>query len=373
MGACYNQYIMHLLRLTWVKICIFIALFSVILLAALPSIRYSASLLYERYSLGCTFASGDTLHGCILKHFHDVAANAGTALALAEIKNDYERFPTVKHDCHRIMHAIGRAAAGGETPLPELFAEGDPFCWSGYYHGVVEGKMRGMQLSDITPEYVRHFCDAIPKTTENYFNHYNCIHGGGHAFMYVSKNEVFDSLDKCAYYLDEDDVLNCATGVFMENISAREEEGHATKYFKDDDLYYPCNAVTRKELKPICYEQQTTYFLLRSGRADTFEYCAHMPEAAYRNACYSGLGRNIAGEAYNDPDKTLAVCMTASTSEAKEGCIRGAVLNFISYFHSDTAARALCEKADASSREQCLTEVRDYYTLFATTTAIIRD
>ena len=84
--------------------------------------------------------SGATQTFSCEKHHVEVITNAlGPSIAMNDLKKQYAHTPEVVSDCHQLSHAIGNTAAdiyGGN--ITKAFLVGDSFCWSGYYHGVVE-------------------------------------------------------------------------------------------------------------------------------------------------------------------------------------------------------------------------------------------
>lgn len=88
---------------------------------------------------------------CYRKYYYDLALRSGTATAFADLK---ARLPDITSStrrccgiaanrsiqslCHQAAHAIGKAARiRSSLTLGEILREGDPYCLSGYNHGVV--------------------------------------------------------------------------------------------------------------------------------------------------------------------------------------------------------------------------------------------
>jgi hypothetical protein len=56
--------------------------------------------------------------------------------------------------------------------------------------------------------------------------------------------------------------------------------------------------------------------------------------------------------------------MLGQTTDAQSNCFIGAVKDFISYYHSDKQAEALCQVLDASLQPTCETTKTQYYATF---------
>ena len=112
---------------------------------------------------------------------------------------------------------IGRAAAESSDDVAEVFVRGDPYCWSGYYHGAMEGVIGKIGRENL-PERIDGICRSIGEKERYSFDHYNCVHGLGHGVMAVNGNELFDSLSVCDNVQDGWERSSCWSGGFMENV-----------------------------------------------------------------------------------------------------------------------------------------------------------
>lgn len=301
--------------------------------------------------------------GCYSRHYGDAVRAKGIAGAFADLKARYEASPYVKSQCHQLAHVIGRAAAAKFTSVGEAFEQGDSFCWSGYYHGILEGFSERIGRQNITKE-MDHLCESIPGKEEKTFNYYNCVHGVGHGIMGLLRDELFESLVYCDQLTGEWEQRACSQGVFMENIIS-EQSGHPTNYLRPSEPFYPCTEVPER-YKFACYGMQTSYVLQVVGGdfSKVFSLCDGV-ENAYRNVCFSSLGRDISGRTLSQIEPTRTACMLGKTSEQQASCIVGAVKDYISYFDSDVQARQLCASlANIELRTTCEQTVKEYYAYF---------
>ena len=196
---------------------------------------------------------------CYETYFVETVKNGGIAAAFAELRSHYET-PFVKSQCHPLTHVIGNAAAEQFKEVADAYAEGDPFCWSGYYHGVLESFIGRIGITNLERE-MGGICVKLRDKRPYSFDHYNCVHGLGHGVMAITQDELFASLKLCSGGLRENswEEQSCVSGVFMENVIV-DGKNHFTKYLKPAEPLYPCTAVD-EAYKTTCYLMQTSYML----------------------------------------------------------------------------------------------------------------
>lgn len=323
----------------------FVALITFILLSAGVSffVLHIASPTVKQTSMRATIHCVDTLvqdFTCHKRHFQEIAQGLGLRLALEDLKTLYASNPFVYSQCHQLSHAIGNVGARTLPDIADAFALGDPICWSGYYHGVVEEYIT-MRGRDIFAKEADTFCAKIPGKAEYSFDYYNCVHGLGHGVMAITHNQLFDSLALCDNLSVDWDRRSCYGGVFMENVMAA-ERSHYAPFLKPDDLLYPCNAVGMA-YKEECYKMQTSYALSQNGRdfRKLFAMCAQVEEG-FAHTCAQSIGRDASGQSVSNQERTIATCSLGENDAQQADCYIGAVKDFVSYFHSDKEARALC-------------------------------
>src|SRR4029077_12260000 len=157
----------------------------------------------------------------------------------------------------------------------------------------------------------------------------------------------------------------CHNGVFMENLIVDGEHGgHFSKYLKPDDPLYPCTAVDQR-YKVSCFEIQTSYALgaTRGDFAKVFVLC-RLVEAPFRATCYQSLGRDAAAVSLNRVPETVAKCGLGTDREQRSNCVRGATLDFLYFYHSDTQALELCAALDPALRDDCRATVATAFRRF---------
>lgn len=139
-------------------------------------------------------------------------------------------------------------------------------------------------------------------------------------------------------------------------------QNNTSKYLKADQPLYPCTDVDN-EYKNECYKMQTSYALKTQNYdfSKVFDLCGGV-EDGYRQLCFQSLGRDASGQSVSDVDQTKATCELGKDDEARSNCVVGAVKDFVSYYHDNTQAKALCDSFDDPDlRDVCLQEGENYY------------
>jgi hypothetical protein len=322
------------------------------------------------YSDRCAFSNTATQNGysCYKKELTGIINQSNPENATSLLKRQYIKVAYVKTNCHQLMHVVGRAAYAKYGNLAEAFAHGDQFCWSGFYHGIMEqiSKEKGY---DYILKNVNSICTPIADKYGKYsFYNYNCVHGLGHGFMEIQDENLFDALKSCDALTGEWNQSSCYGGVFMQNImnvqgpEAQDLSSYA--YLKVDDPMYPCDSVDSK-YKSSCYLMQTSYALQAEGYdfSKVFSLCDGA-EAAYQNTCYQSIGRDASGQSISDIQKTKSYCLLGQTFAAQSNCIIGAAKDFVSYFHDDKKAYMLCIAMSGEVTQTCNDTVKSYYASF---------
>ena len=111
---------------------------------------------------------------------------------------------------------------------------------------------------------------------------------------------------------------------------------------------------------------QTSY-MLKVTKYDfkkVFDLC-EKADKGYEDTCYRSLGRDASGSSISNVEQTHAKCSLGKNYEQQSNCIVGASKDFVSYFHSDVQAYALCDSLDDKNMTQlCRETVKDYYKVF---------
>lgn len=309
----------------------------------------------------CAGALGSTFQ-CYEKFYTDLVGTQGIPAAFADIKIRENGNSFIKSQCHPLTHSIGHAAAGLFPDILDAFANGDSFCWSGYYHGILEEIIDTMG-KEKTLANLNSICSRVPGKETYSFDYYNCVHGLGHGLMGTAGQNLFDALTMCDKLTGQWEKSSCYSGVFMENVII-DNKGGSTEYLRPGEPIYPCNAVAN-DYKQVCFLMQTSYMLKVTGNnfSKVFDLCSQV-ESPYQATCYQSLGRDASGQSSSNVEKTVATCGLGTNFEQKSNCIIGAVKDFISYYHSDVEAKKFCDAHGRDLRDICLTTAEDYYESF---------
>ncbi len=302
-----------------------------------------------------------TSFDCYELYFKDVVKAKGVSAAFVDLKQRYPQSPYIQSQCHPITHVIGNQAALIYSDVGIAYTKGDSYCWSGYYHGVMEGVI-GVIPRESLPTKINGICTNIPGKSSYSFDYYNCVHGLGHGVMAITQNELFDSLKLCDNLVGTWEQSSCHGGAFMENVIV-DNKNHFTEYLKPEEPLYPCTAVDDK-YKGTCYLMQTSYMLkvTNSDFSKVFELCSQV--GTFAATCYQSLGRDASGRSISNVTATKNTCDLGKDYDQKVNCIIGAVKDFVSYHHSDVQAKELCSAIAAELQPTCFSTVESYYKSF---------
>jgi len=299
---------------------------------------------------------------CFTPYYKKLVTEQGIDAAFADLKKRYNDNPDVVTMCHPLTHIIGNAASSKYATVSEAYLHGDAFCWSGYYHGILEGVIDRIGLKEL-PSKINGICADIPGKAAYNFDYYNCVHGLGHGIMEALHDEVPASLKMCDDLVGNWEQLSCYSGVFMENI-INDNKNHNSKYLRPAQPLYPCNILETK-YKDQCYLGQTSYALQVTNYdfKKVFGMCATVGEPL-RDTCNQSMGRDAANQAYHEKVRTRDLCALAPNQNDNLNCITGAVKEIISYYHSDVEAKEFCNVLTEDSKRTCLDTTASYYSLF---------
>lgn len=287
--------------------------------------------------------------------------------ATAALKKAYETNTYVQAQCHQLTHVIGQTAGKRYPDVATAYEHGDDFCASGYYHGIMQTLVAQIGFSKIKSQ-INTICASVKAKQAYDLDHHNCVHGLGHGIMGVNSNNLPVSLEICDSLKDEWERGSCYSGVFMENVMAYISPETSTKFLKDDDPLYPCNAVENK-YKQQCYLMQTSHALtlLNADFDKVFDVCETVPEKTNESICYESLGRDASGWNVTDKIKTRDVCLLGDSELAIQGCVIGAAKDITYYHHDDDQANAFCDEFKAQRPNlttACRKIVKSYYDNF---------
>jgi hypothetical protein len=302
--------------------------------------------------------------GCFQQAFGNIAFRDGPKEAIALLERE---IGSQTNACHGIAHIIGSAVlARYDGDIGRTFAEGSSACHSGYYHGVLERAFLKVRSRDAASlgRVARKLCDdaGIRRLADL---HYQCLHGLGHGLMLTTGYDLPVALRVCDHLPTEWEANSCNGGIFMENTST--SYGVRSRFVKDDDPLYPCNAVAKDD-KPVCYQLVTSRILQVVGVdwEKVAEICARV-ERGWVQACFQSMGRDVSGQTHRDPEAVLPTCTVASPYGGERECVRFAAMDFVVNDVSGRSAATLCTSAAPGLRSPCFGAVGAIMGRFRTT------
>jgi hypothetical protein len=287
---------------------------------------------------------------CLEQAFGNIAYYEGPKPALRLFASKMETDKLVESDCHRIVHTIGSATLSRERGnVGKAFAQGDSLCWSGFYHGILEHALLGVNGNDGLAKAARKLCSGQDVRKTAYIS-YQCVHGLGHGLMIQTGLNLPLSLATCDRLQTTWDQVSCTSGVFMENFST--SYGVESPWTKKKEPIYPCNWVKERH-KLYCYLMVTSRILALNGYdfIETAETCREA-ESSWISTCFHSFGRDASGITRQDPQRVVEICALAK-GYIKD-CYVGASKDFTSNYANGIRAGELCRKApDFDIREAC--------------------
>ncbi|MEP6910162.1 MAG: cytochrome c [Actinomycetota bacterium] len=287
---------------------------------------------------------------CYEQAFGNLAYSEGPKAALDKLAELSSTNPAVQADCHPISHKIG---AGGllkyEGDVGKAFAAGNGTCGSGYYHGLLQWKLAGVKADQVAG-VARTSCES-PEIKSNAFNYYQCDHGLGHGLMLYTAYDLPQALDYCHQLITEFDKVACSGGVFMENQSS--SFGYHTTWLRTKNLLYPCDSkLVQRRDKLYCYLLVTSHILPYVGGdwKKTADWC-RKSEPGWIETCFESYGRDVSGNAVQNPDRIRELCKNAGSGE--KSCLYGAVRDILNNNSQDLGAKRLCETVQQRFRSRC--------------------
>jgi hypothetical protein len=342
------------------------ALMIVVIAAAISwSIVRSANqtLTYVPKSLAECQQATNKDYQCYAKYYATLAYEQGNTVAFDDMKAAYETDGFVKAECHQLSHVVGRTSFEKTGSLEKAYADGNNFCWSGFYHGAIEHAIAKLG-SDKIKQNTANICESFAKKEMYSFNHFNCVHGLGHGLMAVAGYNLHEGLKYCDNTKTSWEKESCYGGAFMENVMVASRGDGTSAYLDPARPLYPCSDVAYT-YKQQCYLMQTSYILQHNGYdfTKTFQECAKA-DADFVQTCYQSAGRDASGSTNSDPVRTVEHCRKGPDYTAIRNCMLGADRDFVSYYHDDKKALQLCEAFGEGYVEECKSDVANYYRTF---------
>ena len=265
-----------------------------------------------------------------------------------------ERSPDILAGCHSLMHFTGQVAFLRSRNVSRSLSEGNPVCFAGYYHGVLEEYLTEKSADAEDPEVraeVPNLCEPVKTQARKKYN--ECLHGLGHALMFLTEDGLPDSLALCDLLPTADEQGWCYSGVFMENSTSATNRDHPSPYLRPDEPLYPCTILNERYL-PMCYTLQSFYFaeIEKYDWGKTAAWCMKVPER-HRWGCFHAIGQTQVG--FTQDETVMAEnCALMPTDDGRTMCVRGAAgALFERYNNGLDRMLALCAVAGPRDAGAC--------------------
>ena len=219
------------------------------------------------------------------------------------------------------------------------------------YHGTLEAYLKENPNVDFS---------KICGKAEDYqkpIEYNECLHGLGHAAMFVLDMELISSLKLCDELKSQDHKERCYTGVFMENSSSSTSFDHQSKYIKPDDPFYPCNSLDEK-YQALCWQYQSSYFSIISNQnwGKVANMCLQIPNR-YQDRCFRTIGTNQVGFT-SSLAKMKEGCGMMPSGRFEDICVAGVVASLSYRFVGDMQKMIeFCSLVDGEHQESCFKQI----------------
>lgn len=279
---------------------------------------------------------------------------------------DFDKY----YSCHAFTHFLGRALYKKLGSIPDAYSQVDFTCHGGSYHGVLEAFLdeHKTTIDEISGKELAQICADSPKKVTKSQNQIvtECLHGYGHAFMFITEADLPKSLAYCDK-LDPIHQERCWGGAFMENSTSSTNVDHPTQWLKADDKFYPCTILDSLYLAQ-CYFYQANYLLKETNRDwnRVFLDCQELKDTTSHDYCVLGMGAQLASVSNEQGISVAAsVCQKAPNQDDAYICIEGAVPSLFARYGGDTPQiHEFCQKVTLFLREFCFAKLGSVATTY---------
>lgn len=279
-------------------------------------------------------------------------------ITIAELKKRSAANNTVAAVCHDLLHEIGKASFEKYDDYAEAVAYQDDFCNSGYIHGLFEAMF---STGVIDPQDLTELCSEYAITGRP-FDMWQCYHGIGHGFMYVTGGDLDESLSNCGKHLSGPAVPQCYNGVYMELFN-NEILNSEPDFVDPSDPFKTCTNADRG--KKDCYLYAPTYFTQNLGQShiEALAACKDV-SPIHRNSCINGVATEATKRNQNDLTPVFALCDTLSRSTEESVCVSGIAVMNVFQTASIDAALSKCATAPKKYQASCTETVEQMRPMF---------
>lgn len=311
---------------------------------------------YIRELLGVCYKNGGR-DGCYKQAASVLYDQFGLSKTM-DLLRENEGYPEVYARCHEVTHYLSRSEYEKQKSIAKVYAKCDSTCHGGCYHGTLEAYLKE-QSEQKDFNLANHFPQICgrQKDYQKPIEFNECLHGLGHAAMFVTDMELKDSLALCDTLTEQEHKGRCYSGVFMENSSSSTSFDHASNYIKKDDPFYPCNSLEEKYL-PLCWQYQSSHFSIISNQdwKKVADLCLKVPKD-YQDNCFRTIGTNQVGFT-SSLEKMKEDCEIMPTTHLKDVCVAGVVSSLAYRFVGEMGKMIdFCSIVNPDFQESCFKQI----------------
>ena len=252
--------------------------------------------------------------------------------------------PAVSNVCHVLGHYLGQQEYRRTSDLGQALGHCDNFCYGSCYHGAAEAFVVD-RASGADDDVFAAIAALVPLSSGDAGGEeIDTIHGVGHAFMFLTANDLPRSLSLCDRTAQPG---ACHIGALMSNIM---DSDHPSKYINREDPSFPCR-ILGERYQAACYKNQVD-FLVTGDIEGNVGLCRSFPES-FRESCYLEVPK-ILVQRGDDLAAVAAECGRAADPAVRQLCIEGVVVNLRGKHREDYRdMAAFCALAGAEHRPGC--------------------
>lgn len=288
----------------------------------------------------------------LVTRYEDLVLERNPREAIQALEEESLLDSTVFAVCHDILHQIGHTAYKKYGSFQGAVQFQSDFCNSGYIHGIFESFF---ESGGDSSKGLAEQCGQYASIGGRPFDLWQCHHGVGHGFMYLTGGDLDKSLALCESGLGTEGKSSCQNGVFMEvfNLEVLAKEND---YINPGNPFLTCSS--RDIAKGDCYVYIPTY--LSQTKAMEFKDIlieCDRAEPGYKSSCIGGVGSEAMKRNMNDPELVFALCKQMASSTDQNSCVRGVVGMYMNQTGSYSSGQTLCEIAPQEFRTTCKNSV----------------
>jgi len=240
----------------------------------------------------------------------------------------------VNPTCHDKAHDFGKVLYAQIDEIGPALRACDEVCYSGCMHGVFMEAFGSTGPSQEDIDRLGEFATDDHIDPDNIINEVqeacgeggegdsykvgDCIHGVGHAFMFLNDYDIDAAMDDCSKLDSAPKEYYCATGAYMEFMNSLTSEQRI-----GEDLFYPCDEV---DYPAACFRYKLPQSISRYYKQggifeDLVDQCLAL-EGKYRTACFHGIGNSHGGFVRSGQITLEKICAFGSDAD-QYVCIEG--------------------------------------------------